>query len=76
MDYEVLFESTFPSVVGAVYLEATQNKAVTLVLLLIVLAPAFFSCFSYFLANIRLMYGFARDGARKFFPPEYYHIER
>ncbi|KAH8892790.1 hypothetical protein GQ53DRAFT_645873 [Thozetella sp. PMI_491] len=63
LDYDALFESTFPSIVGAVYLGATQNKAVTLVLLLIVLTPAFFSCFGYFLANIRLLYGFARDGA-------------
>ncbi|KAH7349745.1 amino acid/polyamine transporter I [Plectosphaerella cucumerina] len=63
VDYNALFESSFPSVVGAVYLQATQNKAVTLVLMIIVLAPAFFACFSYFLANIRLLYGFARDGA-------------
>ncbi|KAH6955784.1 amino acid/polyamine transporter I [Ilyonectria sp. MPI-CAGE-AT-0026] len=63
VDYDALFASTFPSVVGAVYLDATRNRAVTLVLLIIVLAPAFFSCFSYFLANIRLLYGFTRDGA-------------
>ncbi|KFA50990.1 hypothetical protein S40293_07279 [Stachybotrys chartarum IBT 40293] len=63
LDYNVLFESTFPSIVGAVYLEATQNRAVTMVLLVIVLAPAFFACFSYFLANVRLLYGFARDGS-------------
>jgi choline transport protein len=65
VDYNALFESTFPSVVGAVYLDATHNKAVTLVLLITVLAPAFFACFSYFLANIRLLFGFARDGASK-----------
>ncbi|KAH7121897.1 amino acid/polyamine transporter I [Dactylonectria estremocensis] len=63
VDYDALFQSTFPSVVGAVYLDATRNRTVSLVLLLIVLAPAFFACFSYFLANIRLLYGFARDGA-------------
>lgn len=65
VDYDVLLESSFPSVVGAVYLEATHNKAVTLILLIIVLAPAFFACFSYFLANIRLLYGFTRAGACK-----------
>ena len=62
VDYDALFASPFPSIIGAVYFQATENKAVTLVLLLLLLAPAFFSCFSYFLANIRLLYGFARSG--------------
>lgn len=73
VDYKALLESSFPSIVGAVYLEATHNKAVTLVLLIIVLAPAFFACFCYFLANIRLLYGFTRAGAGKFSPTRSLH---
>jgi hypothetical protein len=67
VDFNALFASPFPSIVGAVYLTATENKVVTMVLMIIVLAPAFFACFSYFLANIRLLYGFTREGAGKCF---------
>ena len=70
VDYDALFASSYPSIVGAVYFEATRSKAVSLVLLIILLAPAFFSCFGYFLANIRLLYGFARAGGSGLHPPD------
>jgi choline transport protein len=62
-DFTALYETTFPSVVGAIYLQATNNHTVSMVLLLIVFIPSLIGCITYMAASLRLIHGFTRGGA-------------
>lgn len=62
-DLESVLASQFPSIVGAVYKQATQNSGVTLLLLILLFFIQFIGSFGYISASIRLLYGFGRNGS-------------
>lgn len=56
-DFDALIDTTFPAVIGALYLQVTKSAGITLALLLIVVIPAILGLMGYMSANIRLVYG-------------------
>ncbi|KAK5040241.1 hypothetical protein LTS07_000738 [Exophiala sideris] len=65
-DYNSLLDTTFPSLVGQLYLQGTKSPIAALFLLLLVIAPSLFGTYSYISANIRLLWGYARSGSLPF----------
>ncbi|OQU94953.1 hypothetical protein CLAIMM_01230 [Cladophialophora immunda] len=65
-DYDSLLDTTFPSLVGQLYLQGTKSSVATLFLLLFVIAPSLFGTYGYISANIRLLWGFASKGSLPF----------
>ena len=61
-DFTALFESTFESVVGALYLQGVRSQGIALFLILLLGVPGLVGTMTYTAATIRLVYGFARDG--------------
>ncbi|KAI1625938.1 amino acid permease-domain-containing protein [Exophiala viscosa] len=67
-DYNSLLDTTFPSLVGQLYLQGTKSPIAALFLLLLVIAPSLFGTYGTFVfqlisANIRLLWGYSRSGS-------------
>lgn len=58
-----MLTSYLPSIIGALYKQATQNSSVTLLLLILLFFIQFIGSFGYISASIRLLYGFGRNGS-------------
>lgn len=58
--------TTFPSLVGELYLQGTKSRVASLFLVLFVIIPSLFGTYGYISANIRLLWGFTRNGSLPF----------
>jgi amino acid transporter len=62
-DYAGLLATDFPSIVGELYLQGTKSSVAALFLVLFVIVSSLFGTYGYISANIRLLWGFTRNGS-------------
>ncbi|OKL62762.1 hypothetical protein UA08_01326 [Talaromyces atroroseus] len=62
-DYNGLLTTSFPSLIGELYLQGTKSPVASIFLMLLVIAPSLFGTYGYISANIRMLWGFARNGS-------------